>query len=748
MKKLQLTIGSVFLIILLNLILVLTALSQEKIEITNVEYPKDRLRINFTYFGEIKEIEGFQIYLASGISNDFDDFKLIADIKISNDSLFSVPNKKIYTVVVQIELDPGAYTLFMQSYVGRAIRGKSNYFTFRLNKESNKTIKFISTPEKYAYVGEEYIYIAKAEGENTDIIIYELIHSDAKVDFDRKSGTLKWTPEDNGKYRFSIRAYVSNKPSNFAIQDFEIIVFYCKNTAKLTLNVNNNLNKPIETAFAQLFSVDNNIKNGRVFYDAIVEKGVAVFDKVDKGTYYLLVYSREFKPIYYKDATDIIDATPIKIDCNDELNLEMKINQFDNDNFYLIKGRVTREESGEAVNNAMIEFIRVDDNRKPLGKTYWAYTDPNGYYQIAIPGKMLTVMQKFICRAIEFMPINNKTPNIVNTIYYNQKKDILEADLLVLPGLDTIVNFQMPDPSDNRNSLSGKIIDENNQALKDIWIVAYRVEDWATNSRIKYGYTRYTDNEGKFEFTNLYPGEYILLAVDLNREYVPGYYKEGEFLVKSWEEATKIEVGEITNISNLILKMQKLQEIDGNSKYKGRISKKRNGIIKLDEKIQSVEPVSGALIYAIDKNNKVRKFEFSDNQGNFVLDKLTEGNWKVLFDKIGFAKVINDVELSSSEVKEENVVLEFKTTSVNFSEVPELIVYPQPAKDKVNLILSDFGNSIKIKIMNVLGKEVFNQQYQTNGNETITLELPQISAGVYMIYVEGNYKRFIPLLVN
>ncbi len=752
MKKSKLKLGSVLLFLILNLILDSTAFSRDKIEIISVDYPNDRLKIEFNYHGKIEDIEGLQFYLSSGISNDLSEFKLIADIKINNDSIILFKNNKSYVISIKfqnIDLETGVYTLFMQSYIGRAIIGTSNYFVFRSSKQSNKTVKFISTPDKYAYVGEEYVYTARAESENNELIIYELVHSDAKVDFDRNTGVFKWIPEDIGRYRFVIRAFVPNKPSNSVIQDFEIIVFYCNEPATLNLKVYNNLDKPVETAFAQLFSVDNSSNKFRkIIYDAIIDNGVAVFDKVDKGTYYLLVYGREFRNVYYKDATEIIDATPIEINCKDVLNLEMKINQFDNDNFYFIKGRVTREESGEPIHNAMIEFIAVDANRKPFGRNYWAYTDADGFYQILIPGKMLTVMKNFICRAIEFV-IDDKTSKIINTIYYDQKKDILEADLLVLPGPDTIVNFQIPKPYDYTNSLAGEIIDENNQPLKEIWIVAYMVDDWINNSKIKHGYTIYSNTDGKFQFNNLYPGEYILLAVDLSREYIPGYYKEGQFLAKSWEEATRIELSSFSKISDLVLKMQKLQENIGNSKYKGRISKKRNGTLELKETTQSLEPISGAMIYAIDKNNKIRKFEFSDNQGNFVLDQLSEGYWEILFDKIGYTQIIKNIELSSSEVKEENILLESKTTSVVTSNTPYVSVYPQPAKDKINVLVDDLGQIVNIKIIDVLGKEIFNQQYHfTTGSEAITIALPQISSGVYIFYIEGNRKVVLPLLIN
>ncbi len=754
MKKLNSLIGSVFLILVLQILLGFTALSQRAIEIENAEFIRSHLFINLTYHVDIKDIDGLQVYLAEGMSNNSAEFKLIADIKNSDDSIVIFPAKRLIIITIPIELQFGIYTLFIQSYKNGMINGVSNCFIFKYNKRETKTIKFITQPEQYAWIGVEYIYDADVEAEDTEEIGFELKHNDAKVEFNKVTGVLKWIPEKNGFYRFTIRAYSKKNPNNFAMMDFEVYVYQCLAPAKVTLTITDNSNQPLNSsALAQLFPTNSNFgdnRQGKLIYEAIVENGVAVFDKVDKGKYYLVVYGKEFKQIYYKDATEEIDATPIDIYCDDDIQLSMKIQLGDEMNFYTITGRVTREETGESISNAMIEFIKVDDNKKPYGKTYWAYTNPEGYYQIQIPGRMLTVMQNFICRAVEFTINGTNTPRILNTIYYNQKKDILEADLLVLPGKDTIINFIMPKPYEHRNKLSGQVIDENNQALKDIWVIAYLVDDWINDKRQKYGYTTYSDSDGKFEFTNIVPGEYILLAIDLKREYIPGYYKESEFVVTSWELATRLEIWDNANVSGKIIKMQKLQEIIGNSQYKGRIFKNRKGNLETNETIQSLEPIKGALIFAIDENDKVHKFEFSRNDGLFILDQLLAGKYKILVDKIGFAQAINSIELNSGEIKQGDIVMESKTTSITYSKDNQLIIYPQPATERINIVIGDLEGNIRVRIIDLLGNEAINKTYsQSEYKSEISFELPKLSSGIYILLIEiGSNKKFIPFIIN
>jgi hypothetical protein len=73
------------------------------------------------------------------------------------------------------------------------------------------------------------------------------------------------------------------------------------------------------------------------------------------------------------------------------------------------------------------------------------------------------------------------------------------------------------------------------------------------------------------------------------------------------------------------------------------------------------------------------------------------------------------------------------------SKSTHLNVYPNPANDKLWLDLSgfDINAPVNIRIMNICGQSVLQNQHNSSGSEMVQLDLPELSNGIYILKVES-----------
>ena len=85
----------------------------------------------------------------------------------------------------------------------------------------------------------------------------------------------------------------------------------------------------------------------------------------------------------------------------------------------------------------------------------------------------------------------------------------------------------------------------------------------------------------------------------------------------------------------------------------------------------------------------------------------------------------------------------------NSSSVSEMMVYPNPASIKTTLILPALEEEqmVSIFVRNLNGQVVTQERITAVGNDRITLDVAQLTAGIYFIDVQSKYERFTKKLL-
>jgi len=108
---------------------------------------------------------------------------------------------------------------------------------------------------------------------------------------------------------------------------------------------------------------------------------------------------------------------------------------------------------------------------------------------------------------------------------------------------------------------------------------------------------------------------------------------------------------------------------------------------------------------------------------------------------------------SDSEVDTANVIVTVNECDVvpirEENNTFELIVYPNPTKDIINVKLSGLDNVSSLQLIDLTGKTLINQAIQPMGNETInrTIDLSRFSKGIYMLTVFENGTRYTKKII-
>ena len=86
-------------------------------------------------------------------------------------------------------------------------------------------------------------------------------------------------------------------------------------------------------------------------------------------------------------------------------------------------------------------------------------------------------------------------------------------------------------------------------------------------------------------------------------------------------------------------------------------------------------------------------------------------------------------------------------TSLNNNYKNDIIIYPNPTKDYINIKLSNNINNVNITITDLLGKNIYTQK--TNKSRLITIPVNKLKKGIYLINVKNNkINKTTKLIVN
>ncbi|MGA2296796.1 MAG: T9SS type A sorting domain-containing protein, partial [FCB group bacterium] len=341
------------------------------------------------------------------------------------------------------------------------------------------------------------------------------------------------------------------------------------------------------------------------------------------------------------------------------------------------------------------------------------------------------------------------------TQYYDHKENVTEAAPIVFSGNLTNINFALKKTPPTGNKLYGQVL--TNAVGIPAQVISYNVFPTDTINGIQFEVRTFdaSKSNGNFVFNNLSPGLYILLAVPLNENIVPGYFLAGGNAVASWANATLLNVQINSQVGPENINLNPVTPIAGRGIVSGIIQADSSIFVKRDQTPLAKEGISGAIVVTKDDKNNVRKYNISNIKGNFSMDSLTNGNYVLGVDKIGYAYSTTNFTISDSNNNVTEVVdlTKQKPTSVNElynSKDGYILVYPNPAERNFTIEFNSLSEKADIKIYNLLGIVVLDTKFITGlGAVSIGFNNIKLTSGIYFVQITSGIKIYnIPVIIR
>ncbi len=619
-------------------------------------------------------------------------------------------------------------------------------------------IYFTTFPESedlFASLNSTWTYDADAESEDDSVVVaYKLHKAPEGMTIDANTGLITWTATETGNYTIAIIAYEVNNESNMSMQQITIFVRNCSDpilvSGTVTFDSASTNQEPINKAYAVLLGMPDN--DSTFIPGQCVDKyGSGIVDgkyeiQADAGKYILWFRGfGQFEDEFWNNTYKIEDATIIELECSNTYTFDASVEKYATPEHRLVSGQVTDEDTEEGIPYAFVEFTGSNSNGMRAHSVIT--TDQHGMYEISLDDRF-----DYIARASTYFgrPGNPHDTNDYQSYipeYYNDVTDYTEAELLIMDKDYQNIDFALSKVANYDNSISGIVIDKDNNIVSPAWVMAFLVESGANNNdHINWGFTATTDDLGAFQFHGLIPGEYILLAFPEDIELAPGYYVENDFASLNWKEATRITATSDSHDLGNVIKLENMKGLKGVGIIKGKISKKgkNGGMVEGD-----ADPINGALVYTLNEEGQIVKFERTNSMGDFQVDGLPNGRYHVLIEKVGFDQLSLwvDIDNNTPIVDITTVELTETPTSVTDGIFAEISLFPNPAVTTLTVNLGTLSSNADIQLIDASGVTLYKGQVASNENHKI--DVNGLTSGMYYLKVTiGEELTVLPVAIN
>lgn len=627
---------------------------------------------------------------------------------------------------------------------------------FVLEVGNNKpAIAIVSAKVEDGRAGKPFEFKVKIEtrGEFKSIS-YSLDGAPDGVEINEESGVITWKDPVEGRYVFTIivTGTLENGETVTTRQEFvlEIGKAEVKPCAEIVGTVKDADGHPA-TGVVTVWMVrgDNNgTSKWLPFTKAIIQQGTYGV-AVTAGTYKLRFESEEYVAEWYQDASELADAASIEITCDHPRNeINFVVERVPEPVYHTVTGRVFDAEEGVGLENALVVFRPMKPALNTMrGKEVRAESDADGKYEAKLVEGVA-----YIATAIARPPAGTK--NLYLQEWWENTNDATLAKSISLTADQDNVDFSMDQRADYDNGLSGKLVERETLIAVTGKVVAYQISAKHNEPSKHWAESVTTDDQGNYEFTNLAPGKYILQGIPDSRPWVPGWFVDGNDAAESWKKATVLEVGETTTMTELVIKLHKMDKENGRGRIGGHCYNSNGGIVaKSNGVVQGAIPVPGALVIATDNTGTVIDYAFADHDGVYSLETMPVGQFTVTADRVMFEPVSNPVELSEQAL---DVVSEFGLSPlVTDVEVPVDLVgttvnlFPNPASTSATLSYTANEGTTSVRVLDVTGTILYTAVVNVNGGVTsLTIPTQTMASGMVMVHItNGQHSFALPLQI-
>ncbi len=703
------------------------------------------------------------------------DYYLVYGMPMPMSALNKIDSTKNLVSITNLPpVDPGMKQIF--NYLVRAKLSSGEFLqstTLQLtieNKIPRDEVKFISVPNLYGQKDVKYNYTAKAvSADPSAVILYSgwatpgmltVLVPEFKID---STGVVNWTPKEKGFYNVVIVAK-SNKGGE-AKQYFTIGV--SGGNGIIQGKVTDTLANPIPNVIIEIFRADTNRALSFAYSARTDNNGNYQIAQIDPGYYKIKANAPpgKYQTQWYDGQREVSQAKSIFVD--DAAKVGPTLVPFklrggvSTVPKITVKGSVT-DTTGLAINNAetRVFFVRAEFALNLSGgplimaenfRKYFEYNgngdfrlegnsdfvfkakvDTIGNYSVGVPPGAYVVFARSKGYAVKF---------------FNNQSSILSADIARLQKDTSGINFTLsPLPPVVLGGIKGSVSDSVKNLPIPSRVVAFR-DGWRFNDphTISRAYVVDTDSLGNFEFKELLPGTYFVMALPLG-SYTPSFYSSDTVNTR-WKRASKIVVNgnSIDNI-NIYVKpfgssANGYTGIYGNVNLTGGNGNGQNNSSK-----------AGSFVFAM-RNGEIAGYAITNSDGFYLIDGLAPGSYSVSVDKPGYNETAPQNVNASYDIQgtgsplfgNANYSISVLNVSVNPTVQPTKYSleqnYPNPFNPSTTIKYSLPNNStVSLKVYNLIGQEVATliNSFQTSGEYSVTFNASNLSSGVYFYRLESG----------
>ncbi len=259
-----------------------------------------------------------------------------------------------------------------------------------------------------------------------------------------------------------------------------------------------------------------------------------------------------------------------------------------------------------------------------------------------------------------------------------------------------------------------------------------------------------TGDFGFYTFKEVPTGVYVIKATLLPgtvgaAQYIPTYHLNST----TWEEATEQVIPNWLTVTTDVW-MKHTSGNPGGGVIGGTVLDPHHIIAGSGDEVRDAVGVPNLEVLLKDENGEPINFMFSDADGGFKFSNLAFGTYRISYEIPGVHSPDVWVTLTPEDPERLQITLIVNqgTTAVDQPEQKELRLYPNPAKNEINIVMPEVNSNFNIQIVDMQGK-VVNAGSGRSANSILSVNVDHLSPGLYHINLQGEsgiyYSRFLKL---
>jgi len=341
---------------------------------------------------------------------------------------------------------------------------------------------------------------------------------------------------------------------------------------------------------------------------------------------------------------------------------------------------------------------------------------------------------------------------VFSSMYMSEPNSLVVGSMVLPSSADAYSSWLVELKADI--SLGGVVSDASGSPVYPGLVKAIKSAPWGSYPVVD---STWIQDDGSYEFTDLYPGNYVIQALTDPLDYpegIPTYYGNHE----EWTNALPIDITPDINAHILNIELSEvpgLSAMDGSGELSGAISTEQGTFLK--GTMAQPSKRTGVILLGKAKKStmagEVVAYAETDETGMFLFNHVPDGEYLLVVDVPGLNMMdTHEVTIAGDQiisglnytVSNEGIYAGWPTP-VTFLEKQTLDIWPNPGEGRIMMDLPAAGD-YTVRIYTADGRLIRSEAFRTGG-EVTTLDISEEQKGLYILKIEGpltsNTRKYI-----